>query len=178
MIPEEASSLSWNDIEFIDKTVTITPEKGSNPRIFSVSNKLLNMLLDIKDMKYIKDHNRIFTVQLRHIRRGYNRTRKKLAYKLKNPRLNKIMLKTFRTWKATMLYYEMKDPWFVMDFLGHRSLQHTKKYVSLERALFSSGTDNYICKAVKTSEEATSLIEVGFEYVNQINDIYLYRKHK
>ena len=95
-----------------------------------------------------------------------------------HPRLKKIMLKTFRTWKATMLYHETKDPWYVMEFLGHRSLQHTRKYVLLERAIFHSTDDNFVCKVASTADEASELIELGFEYVNEINGRHLYRKKK
>ena len=88
------------------------------------------------------------------------------------------MLKTFRTWKATMLYHETKDPWYVMEFLGHRSLQHTRKYVMLEAALFHSENDDFICKVATNVEMAKELIEVGFEYVNEVNGSHLYRKRK
>jgi hypothetical protein len=88
------------------------------------------------------------------------------------------MFKTFRTWKATMLYHEIKDPWYIMEFLGHTSLQHTRRYVQLENALFHRESDDFICKVAKTVEEARDLIEVGFEYVNEINGAHLYRKRK
>ncbi len=65
-----------------------------------------------------------------------------------------------------------------MEFLGHKSLQHTRKYVLLERALFHSTNDNFICKVAKSADEATELIELGFEYVNEINGLHLYRKRK
>jgi len=41
------------------------------------------------------------------------RTRKRLASKLQNPRLEKITFHTFRHWKATMLYHQTKDPYYV-----------------------------------------------------------------
>ena len=68
------------------------------------------------------------------------------------------MLTTFRTWKATMLYHETRDPWYVMEFLGHTSLQHTKKYVQLERALFNDVSDEFVCRVVSKVEEAKELI--------------------
>lgn len=64
---------------------------------------------------------------------------------------------------------------YVMEFLGHRSLQHTRKYVQLERAMFHSTDDSFICKVAGTTDEATELIELGFEYVNEINGRHLYR---
>jgi integrase len=43
-----------------------------------------------------------------------------------------------------MLYHQTKDPWYVMEYLGHTSLQHTRKYVVLERALFGSGSEDFV----------------------------------
>ena len=87
------------------------------------------------------------------------------------------MLKTFRTWKATMPYHQTKDPWYV-EFLGHTSLQHTRKYVVLEKALFASGSEDIVCKVAKSVDEATELIELGFQFVNEINGSFLYWKRK
>jgi hypothetical protein len=49
---------------------------------------------------------------------------------------------------------------------------------ALERALFHSTDDSFVCKVVSTAYEATELIELGFEYVNEINGRHLYRKKK
>ncbi|MEM1570294.1 MAG: hypothetical protein QXL27_04640 [Candidatus Bathyarchaeia archaeon] len=38
--------------------------------------------------------------------------------------------------------------------------------------------DEYICKAAKTVEQASSLIEAGFEYVCDIEGVKLFRKRK
>ena len=40
----EAWQLKWTDIDLETDTVRITPEKGSNPRIARLSNKLIGML--------------------------------------------------------------------------------------------------------------------------------------
>lgn len=88
------------------------------------------------------------------------------------------MLKTFRTWKATMFYHEMKDSWYVMEFLGHKSLQHARKYVQLEAAIYHNESDAFVCKVAKSVEKAQALIELGFEYVNEVDGHHLYRKRK
>jgi integrase len=66
MRPGEPCKLTWNDFDLVSKTVRVTPEKGSNPRIFPVSDKLLNMLLSIKQGNHIRDPDKIFASQLRH----------------------------------------------------------------------------------------------------------------
>lgn len=38
--------------------------------------------------------------------------------------------------------------------------------------------DEYICKVAKTVEQMAELIEAGFEYVCEIDDVKLFRKRK
>jgi hypothetical protein len=75
-------------------------------------------------------------------------------------------------------YYPGSPPYCARAFLGHRSLQHTRKYVQLERALFHSTDDSFVSKVASTADKATELIELGFDYVNEINGRHLYRKKK
>jgi integrase len=49
--------------------------------------------------------------------------RKRIAKKLNNPRLMKIMLHTFRHWKATMEYPKTKDIIHVKEILGHKNIE-------------------------------------------------------
>ena len=65
-----------------------------------------------------------------------------------------------------------------MQFLGHKNIKNTLKYVQLEEALFKEQNEEFICKVAKTIEEAKELIELGFEYVCEIQDAKLFRKRK
>jgi integrase len=116
----EASQLKWIDIDFISRSVRITPEKGSNPRILPISIKLVDMLNSIP-----KDKLTVFAVNADMMRRNYNKQRKQMVYKLKNPRLTQITFHTFRHWKATMEYRKTKDILHVKQVLGHKSLDNT-----------------------------------------------------
>jgi integrase len=170
----EAFNLSWTDIDFGSGTVRVTPEKGSKPRIFKLSNKMLNMLAILK-----QNEKNIFGYgTLNSLRRTFERQRKTLAHKLGNPRLLQITFHTFRHWKATMLYHKTKDVLYVMNFLGHKSIKNTLVYIQLEEALFNQENEEFICKAAKTISEAKSIIELGFEYVCEIDDTKLFRKRK
>jgi integrase len=62
----EAHALKWTDIDFETDTIRITPEKGSNPRIFKLSNRLKNMVTDLKSKSRL-DH--VFSKHLRTQRR-------------------------------------------------------------------------------------------------------------
>ena len=171
----EAYRLRWRDIDLERKTITVTPEKGSNPRIFKVSNKLLNMLVTLKN----KDGGSIFGYgSIKGLRRTFERQRRRLAIKLGNPRLQRITFHTFRHWKATMEYHKTKDIVHVMRLLGHKNIKNTLIYIQLEEALFKRGDDEFICKTAKCLEEAKELVEAGFDYVCEIEGVKLFRKRK
>jgi integrase len=156
------------DIE--NRTVRITPEKGSEPRLFKISTKLITMLTNLP-----KKSLAIFGgYPLRGFRRGYTRQRKRAANKLDNPRLHQITFHTFRHWKATMEYHKTKDILYVMRLLGHKNIKNTLVYTQL----IEFKDDEYICKVAKNVEEASPLIEAGFEYVCDFDGAKLFRKRK
>ena len=113
-----------------------------------------------------------------YIRRTFQRQRKRIAKKLGNARLNQITFHTFRHWKATMLQHQTKDVYYVMQFLGHRNINNTIKYISLEKALYKTENEEFVCKVASTIDEAKELIEVGFEYVCEFNGVKAFRKRK
>ena len=86
-------------------------------------------------------------------RDNYAEQRDRIAEKVQNPRLSKIMFKTMRTWKATMEYHRTKDVLYVMQLLGHKEIKNTLVYIQLEEALFADQTD-FISKVAKTEKEA------------------------
>lgn len=104
--------------------------------------------------------------------------RKRVAHKLGNPRLLKIGLHTFRHWKATTLYHETRDIVLVKEFLGHKTLDVTLLYIQIEKALFRNEPENFTVKATKEPEEIQALLEVGFEFICQKDDLMFFRKRK
>jgi len=86
----------------------------------------------------------------------------------------KITFHTFRHWKATMEYHRTKDILHVMQLLGHKNIKNTLIYTQL----VNFKDNEYVCKIAKTLEEATKLIEAGFEYVTDMNGYKLFRKRK
>ena len=92
--------------------------------------------------------------------------KKRLAAKLQNPRLRQISFHTFRHWKATMLYHQTKDPYYVKNFLGHKSLSNTEIYINIEHTIFEPTSDEFIVKVVERPDDVKALLEVGFECVH------------
>lgn len=78
-----------------------------------------------------------------------------------------------------MLYHQMKDPLYVMNFLGHKSIKNTMLYIQLEQAIFKEASDEFTCRVARDAEEARALVEAGFDYVcTTPEDAMLFRKRK
>ena len=171
----EAKKLMWTDLDFERKIVTLNePEKGSNPRMWKVSAELIEMLNALP-----KKSERIFIGSLKSMRTTLHKTRKSLAHKLQNPRLLKITYHTFRHWKATMLYHQTKDIYYVAQFLGHKDIRNTMVYINIEHAIFgASDNSEFTVRVVEKPEEIKALLEVGFEYVLQKDSLIFLRKRK
>jgi integrase len=101
----EACQLKWTDLDLVNNSVRITPEKGGNPRNLKMSIKLVDMLNEMP-----KETISAFTYSTNAWIRNFGCQRKKIAFKLKNPRLTQITFHTFRHWKATMEYYNTRNP--------------------------------------------------------------------
>ena len=82
-----------------------------------------------------------------------------------------------RKWLVVLiLQYARADLLYVQQFLGHKSLSNTLKYIQLSNACFYENTDHYICKVAGTVQDATELVELGFDYVTDVDGIKLFRK--
>jgi integrase/recombinase XerD len=169
----EVAKLKWIDFDPERRTLRIHPEKGSNPRMLSISEKLAGMLNSLH-----KNSEYIFNPNTKALRASFNKQRKKAAVKLNNPRLNQITFHTLRHWKGTMEYHKTKDPWHVKKILGHKSLQSTELYINIEQAIFQVTNDEYHVKVAHNLKEACALVEAGFEYVTDMEDAKIFRKRK
>lgn len=176
--PLEAWRLKWIDIDITNRNVTISPAKYSYPRKLRISEQTLNMLLSMpRKNQYVFSVNARFEEELEHFTRNYQKVRNRLANKLQNPRLRQISLRTFRHWKATTEYAKTKDIIHVKELLGHKSISNTMKYVHIANVM-TDNEDNYTCKTAKNVAEASELVQSGFEYVTEIDNVKLFRKRK
>jgi len=169
----EALRLEWAGVDFRRKTVGITAEKGSYPRILPISGDLVNMLSRLS-----KESLRIFPGSMSAMKSNLHRSRRRLATKMNNPRLLKISFHSLRHWKGTMEYHKTRDILHVKELLGHRNIQNTLLYINIEKGLFAVSSDEFHVKVAKTPKQIKGLLEVGFEYVCEKKGLLFFRKRK
>ena len=171
--PIEAMNLSVKDFDLGRQLVTLNdPAKGSNPGQVKMSIRLTSMISLLIEGKNLNE--KVWTSKPKSIRRTFNRIRNNTSKKLGTPNLNRITLKTFRHFKATMEYHKTKDILYIKELLGHKNINNTLIYTHL----VNWESDDYVCRTAKAIQDAKELIESGFEYVCEINNIRLFRKRK
>ena len=159
--PGELVSIRWIDVDRKNRVTVINhPVKGHDPRIISVSNKLMEML-----KKLPKKGERVFITSVDNMYKNFRLQRMKAARKLANPRLEKITFVTLRHWKGTMEYHKTKDILHVKRILGHKCIQSTMVYINLDQAYFRQPSDEFIVRIAHDVSEACEFVEAGFEYV-------------
>ncbi len=166
----EATRLGFKEFDFEKRTVRIVPEKHSNARELKLSDRLCSMLRDLFNAR----PERPFP-DSKGARRYLEKTRKILARTQNNPRFLGIHLHTFRHFRATMLYAQTRDILHVRHILGHRSLINTVRYTHM---IQYEGNDSYVCKIARNLEDASKLIESGFDYVTELDGTKLFKKRK
>jgi integrase len=171
----EAKKLKWTDIDFEGQCIRLNdPEKNSLPRIWKVSSKLTGMLNSLP-----RNSIRVFgDGPINSLKTTFLKVRKRLAYKLQNPRLLQISFHTLRHWKATMLYHKTKDILYVKRFLGHKEVRNTEIYITIEETMFQQSSDEFTVRVASAPDEIKSLLEAGFDYVCEKDGLLYFRKRK
>jgi len=168
--PGEALRIEWIDVNTSNNTISINhPVKGHDTGQYQVSNKLIAMLNALP-----KTSKRVFPMRYDTLHSGYVQFRKRIAFKLQNPRLRNISFNTFRHWGGTMTYYYTRKILYVQKVLRHKRIESTMKYTKL----IQFKDDEFDVEAATTPEEATELLKAGFEKADEYNGIHLYRRPK
>ena len=172
--PNELTWLKLKDIDLDSGTVTITSAKHCIGRTLKIKPQTLAMLKTYVSTKKIGQNDRIFPMKSSSLSRNYNVVRNRVAEKLQDPAIQQIRLYDFRHFYATMLYAKTRDLLHVKASLGHKDLRQTLQYTQL----VNFGAEEYHVSVAKNVQEATQLLENGFEYIQDIDGIKLYRKRK
>jgi len=169
----EVAQIEWTDIDFERNIISINhPEKGSNSRQIMVSTKGIKIIDRLP-----RANKRVFSIN--SVDKQFYRQRKRIAKKLDNPRLLSISFHTLRHFKGTIEYHKTKDILRVKYILGHKNIRNTLIYIDIENTLFQGQeNDEFHVRTAKTIDEACKLLEVGFEYVCEMDEVKLFRKRK
>jgi len=173
--PIELCNLKVKDIDIEQKTIYPTTAKHGAPRRLKISNSLQQMLKNHIDTRNLNLNDKLFKGDSENYGKHYRLHRNKLAKRLHKPELRTIRLYDFRHYFATMLYSKTRDILLVKQQMGHRKIETTLIYTQL----ININDDEWTCKATTNNNEATDLIENGFEYVATTPDnLMLFRKRK
>jgi integrase len=165
----EVLRIEWTDIDPETGVLNIRAEKGSKNRQCKISPKLVAMI-----MRLPRKDRQVFPGVVNSLRTNFGKVRKRLSFKLENPRLLKIHFHSFRHWFACKTYWKTRDILYTQKVLGHRDLQSTLRYTQLVEW---KAEDSYHSKAVKSTMEAEQLIAEGGEYLLTAPDgAMLFRK--
>jgi DNA polymerase III delta prime subunit len=85
--------------------------------------------------------------------------------------LNQALTKTIESFRFKV------HPLFIP--VVNKSLKNTEIYITVERTLFGeSGNDEFTVKVAETPQDIKALLEVGFEYICQKDNLIFMRKRK
>jgi len=173
--PVEVCNLKVKDIDLEQKIVYPTTAKHGSARALKISNSLTEMLRTHIDEHKLNPTAKLFKGDSDNYGKHYRLHRNKLAERLHKPELKNIRLYDLRHYFASMLYAKTRDILYVKQQMGHKKIETTLVYTQL----LSLNDDEWTCKATANNDEATRLIENGFEYVLTTPDgLMMFRKRK
>jgi integrase len=171
--PIELTALTLENINTEKGLIYIRSAKHGNPRTLKLKTQTLANLKTLVAKKNLKLHQKIFASPER-LSKIWREERTRAYTKTGNPEYLKIRLYDIRHHYATKLYQKTRDILRVKTSLGHKNIQNIIRYTHL----IHFEDDEYHSATAKTIEEATKLIESGFEYVTEMDKIKLFRKRK
>ena len=172
--PIELCRLKVKDIDLDQRLVYPITAKHGAPRTLKISNQLQKMLQKHIIRNDLNQNDKLFKGTADNYGKQYRAIQNSLAKKLQDPTIQTIRLYDFRHFFATNLYHKTRDILFVKQQMGHKKIETTLIYTQL----LNLNDDGWTCKSATNKEEATQLIEAGFEYVTEIDGAKLFKKRK
>jgi len=173
--PVELCRLKAKDVDLEQRIVYPTTAKHGSSRALKISQSLTEMLRSHIDTHKLNPTDKLFKGDSANYGKHYRLHRNSLAERLHKPELKTIRLYDFRHYFATTLYAKTRDILLVKQQMGHKKIETTLIYTQL---LNLNEDEEYTIKSATNIKEATDLLEHGFEYIQEIDGIRLYRKRK
>jgi len=164
--PMEISKVSVKDIDSEKNLLNVRGFKGHTSRTFKLKPKTIALLI-----WFFKKYSSLPKAE--RISKAWQRVRDKVA--VDNPNVKKIRLYDLRHFYGTMLYHKTKDILYTKAMMGHKKIETTLLYAQL---IDFGSDDEWSCKVANSLNEATALIEIGYEYVTEMDGVKIFRKRK
>ena len=175
--PDEISKLTLRDLDLEHGHITVPTSKLGSQRTLNLKKQTVDLLKEYLSRKKPKGIDERLFGSVDKIKSHWRKNRYKAYCKFMDIELLKIRLYDLRHWFGTAAYMSTRDIFYVKYALGHRRIENTMVYVHLAKAL-TSYSDDYTCRMASTVDEAVKLVETGFEYVTEIDNVKLFRKRK
>jgi integrase len=172
--PIELCNLRVKDLDLEQRLIYPTTAKNGASKILKISNSLKETLQEHIDTHKLNPDNKLFKGNSEDYGKHYRAMRNALADKLHDPTIKRIRLYDLRHYFATTLYAKTRDILLVKQQMGHKKIETTLIYTQL----LNLNDDEWTVKTATNVKEATELLEAGFEYIQDIDGIKLYRKRK
>jgi len=173
--PIELCKLRVRDIDLEKGLIYPNTAKHGSARRLKLSAKTLDMLKTYLGKRDLALNDKLFKGDSDYYGKKFRQVRNRIAQKLSDPSLKTIRLYDFRHFYATMLYHKTKDILLVKHQMGHRKIETTLIYTQL---IDFNQSEEWTCKTAINVDEASKLIEVGFEYITEMDGLKLFRKRK
>ena len=168
----EVWRLTWKDVNFQSKTITITGVKGHRTWKYPISNELATLLMQIP-----KNGERIFNLKKpRYINDSLRKYKIRLAKETGNQDFLKIHFHTLRHFAISWKYFKTKDIVETQRFARHCNIQNTLKYVHIVKSWIKE--NQYDVVYAESKEDLTKYLSIGYELVAKTEWGYCLRKPK
>jgi len=172
--PIEVCTLKVKDIDLEQRIIYPSTAKHGSARALKISNNLQKVLQEHIIRNNLNPNDKLFKGNADDYGKHYRAMRNSLAKKLQDPTIQTIRLYDFRHYFATMTYHKTRDLLYTKQQMGHSQIKTTLIYTQL----LNMNDDEWTCKTANNVTDATQLIENGFEYVTEMDNIKLFRKRK
>ena len=170
--PVELGMLRVKDIDLETGEVYPTTAKHGSGRVLKLRTSTLAMLKEYISKNNLTPMDTLWNAK--RVKENWAKQKVIVSKILGEPELAQIRLYDLRHFAGSMAYYKTKDIIYTMRFLGHKNIKNTLRYVHL----IDFDKEEYLVKATGDVGEAKILLEQGYEYVCEMDNIKLFRKRK
>ena len=171
IMPYELSKVSLSDIDLEKGILNVQGFKGHASRSFKLKS---DTLAKLKWYIHSYGDKKPLFPNAEWICRAWRNYRNRIAKQENKTMLRNIHLYHLRHYFASTFCHKYRDPILLMTMLGHKKLQTIMVYTQL----LGFQNEDYTSAVAKTLEEASKLVESGFEYVTTFDNLMLFRKRK